>query len=75
MHRVGLGGAYLMPIKGVEQGPQYEGKAQQLTPEWWRMVTHSMKEAAENRPKQLFSKNTAVVAVATRHTSPALPSH
>ena len=34
-----------MPIKGVEQGPQYEGKAQQLTPEWWRMVTHSMKEA------------------------------
>mgnify|MGYP000087313601 FL=1 len=32
MHRVGLGGAYLMPIKGVEQGPQYEGKAQQLTP-------------------------------------------
>ena len=29
MHRVGLGGAYLMPIKGVEQGPQYEGKAQQ----------------------------------------------
>ena len=45
MHRVGLGGAYLMPIKGVEQGPQYEGKAQQLTPEWWRMVTHSMKEA------------------------------
>ena len=45
MHRVGLGGAYLMPIKGVEQVPQYEGKAQQLTPEWWRMVTHSMKEA------------------------------
>ena len=45
MHRVGLGGAYLMPIKGVEQGPQYEGKARQLTPEWWRMVTHSMKEA------------------------------
>ena len=34
-----------MPIKGVEQGPQYEGKAQQLTPEWWRMVTHSMREA------------------------------
>ncbi len=45
MHRIGLGGAYLMPIKGVEQGPQYEGKAQQLTPEWWRMVSHSMREA------------------------------
>lgn len=45
MHQVGLGGAYLMPIKGVEQGAQYEGKAQQLTPEFWRMIHHSMKEA------------------------------
>jgi len=45
MHRVGLGGAYLMPIKGVEQAPQYEGTAQQLTSEWWRMVHHSLKEA------------------------------
>lgn len=45
MRQVGLGGAYLMPIKGVEQGAQYEGKAQQLTPEFWRMVYHSMKEA------------------------------
>lgn len=45
MHQVGLGGAYLMPIKGIEQGPQYGGKAQQLTPEFWRMIHHSMKEA------------------------------
>lgn len=27
-----------MPIKGVKEGPQYKGKAQQLTPEWWEMV-------------------------------------
>lgn len=45
MKQVGLGGAYLMPIKGVGQGPEYEGQAQQLTPEFWEMVDHSMKEA------------------------------
>ena len=45
MKQVGLGGAYLMPIKGVGQGPEYEGQAQQLTPECWEMVDHSMKEA------------------------------
>lgn len=45
MKQVGLGGAYLMPIKGVGQGAEYEGQAQQLTPEFWEMVDHSMKEA------------------------------
>ena len=45
MKQVGLGGAYLMPIKGVDQGPEYEGQAQQLTPKFWEMVDHSMKEA------------------------------
>ncbi len=45
MKQVGLGGTYLMPIKGVDQGPEYEGQAQQLTPEFWEMVDHSMKEA------------------------------
>ena len=34
MKEVGLGGAYLMPIKGVHEGPQYNGTAQQLSPEW-----------------------------------------
>lgn len=32
MKRAGLGGTYLMPIKGIKEGPQYNGKAQQLTP-------------------------------------------
>lgn len=45
MKHAGLGGTYLMPIKGVKEGPQYGGKAQQLTPEWWEMVRFSMQEA------------------------------
>ena len=34
-----------MPIKGIHEGVQYDGKAQQLTPEWWEMVRFSMEEA------------------------------
>ncbi len=45
MKQAGLGGTYLMPIKGVKEGPQYGGKAQQLSPEWWEMVRFSMEEA------------------------------
>lgn len=45
MKQAGLGGTYLMPIKGTKEGPQYKGGAQQLTPEWWEMVRFSMEEA------------------------------
>ena len=45
MKHAGLGGTYLMPIKGIHEGAQYNGKAQQLTPEWWEMVRFSMEEA------------------------------
>lgn len=45
MKQAGLGGTYLMPIKGIEEAPQYNGKAPQLTPEWWEMVRFSMEEA------------------------------
>ena len=45
MKPAGLGGTYLMPIKGIHEGAQYDGKAQQLTPEWWEMVRFSMEEA------------------------------
>lgn len=45
MKHAGLGGTYLMPIRGVKEGTQYNGKAQQLTPEWWEMVRFSMEEA------------------------------
>lgn len=45
MKEVGLGGAYLMPIRGYDEAPQYEGATQQLTPHFWEMVHHSMSEA------------------------------
>lgn len=42
MARVGLGGTYLMPIRSTTEKPEYEGKAEQLSPEFWRMVDYSM---------------------------------
>ncbi|WP_455585578.1 glycosyl hydrolase [Bacteroides sp.] len=45
MKQAGLGGTYLMPIKGVEQGKEFHGSAQQLSPQWWEMVRFSMQEA------------------------------
>jgi hypothetical protein len=44
MKEVGLGGAYLMPIKGPN--PAYtDHPVVQLTPEWWAMVKHAMNES------------------------------
>ena len=45
MKRVGLGGAYLMPIKSASEWPQYGGEAEQLSENWWRMVRVSMQTA------------------------------
>lgn len=45
MKEVGIGGAYLMPIKGPATPPVYTPAIQQLTPEWWEMVRFSMSEA------------------------------
>lgn len=45
MKEVGLGGAFILAIKSPEQGPPYPGALRQLTPEWWGMVHHTMKEA------------------------------
>lgn len=45
MREVGLGGAYLMPIKSPEQGGDWAGNVRQLSPEWWDMVHFSMQEA------------------------------
>lgn len=38
MKDVGIEGFYLMPIKDVSQGEQYNGTARQLSPEWWKRV-------------------------------------
>ena len=35
MKDAGIAGFYLMPIKDVSDGPQYDGHARQLSPEWW----------------------------------------
>lgn len=45
MKQAGIGGAYLMPIKGVANPPLMTPPAVQLTPEWWAMVRHAMQEA------------------------------
>ena len=45
MKNVGLGGCYLMPIRGVDEKPEYEGKAQQLTPRFWNMVDYAMQQS------------------------------
>lgn len=49
MQQAGIGGAYLMPIKGPNDppmtGPIISPVYEQLTPEWWQMVRHAMQEA------------------------------
>ncbi|MGI4866085.1 MAG: glycosyl hydrolase [Janthinobacterium lividum] len=45
MREAGIGGAYLMPIKGVENPPAISPPAEQLSPQWWKMVKHAMSEA------------------------------
>ena len=45
MKDVGLGGCYLMPIRGVDEKPEYEGCAQQLTPRFWEMVDFTMQQS------------------------------
>ena len=45
MKDVGLGGCYLMPIRGTQDKPEYEGTAQQLTPAFWSMVDYAMEQA------------------------------
>jgi hypothetical protein len=45
MKEAGIGGAYLMPIKDVENPLAISPPARQLSPQWWKMVKHSMQEA------------------------------
>ena len=45
MKDVGLGGCYLMPIRGVDEKPEYEGGAQQLTPRFWEMVDYALQQS------------------------------
>lgn len=45
MKEVGIGGAYLMPIKDTTSKVPFAPTARQLTPEFWSMVKHAMQEA------------------------------
>ena len=50
MKQVGLGGCYLMPIRGIQEAPAnlpalQEPPAQQLTPRFWEMVDYAMQQA------------------------------
>ena len=38
MHDAGISGYYLMPIKDVTDGKDYNGTARQLSPEWWKRM-------------------------------------
>lgn len=45
MKEVGIGGAYLMPIKGPGNPPLMNPPVTQLSPQWWEMVKHAFAEA------------------------------
>jgi len=45
MKEAGIAGAYLMSIKGPTNPPLFTPVAEQLTPHWWDLVKHSLKEA------------------------------
>ncbi|MDR2814264.1 MAG: DNA-binding protein [Prevotellaceae bacterium] len=45
MRQAGIGGAYLMPILGAKNPPLIDPPVEQLSPEWWEMVRHAMREA------------------------------
>lgn len=45
MKEVGIGGAYLMPIKDTVSKIPFQPTARQLSPEWWKLVTFAMQEA------------------------------
>jgi hypothetical protein len=45
MKSAGLGGAYMMFIKGADSVPLFNPAAPQLSPHWWELVKFAMQEA------------------------------
>lgn len=45
MKDVGLGGCYLMPIRGAAERPEYQGTADALSENFWRMVDCALEQA------------------------------
>ncbi len=47
MKAAGLGGCYLMPIRGVEDKPEFNGTAQQLSNTFWEMIDYAFVTAEQ----------------------------
>ncbi|MBN1131939.1 MAG: DNA-binding protein [Bacteroidales bacterium] len=45
MKKAGIGGAFLVPIKGITDPPLYEPSINQLSPEWWDILKYTLDEA------------------------------
>lgn len=45
MKDIGLGGCYLMPIRGVADQPKYGGRADQLSPAFWSLIDYAFQQA------------------------------
>ena len=45
MKEAGIGGAYLMPIKGPASPPLMDSVVVQLSPQWWTMIDYAFTEA------------------------------
>ncbi|MBC7947409.1 MAG: DNA-binding protein [Chitinophagaceae bacterium] len=45
MKKVGIAGAYLMPIKDTSSVIPFQPQVRQLTPEWWAMIKFALQEA------------------------------
>ena len=45
MKDVGLGGCYLMPIRGSQEKPEFKGQADALSPNFWKMVDYALAQA------------------------------
>jgi len=46
MKAAGIGGAYLMPIKGATTPPVFTPVVEQLTPVWWDMMRYAFEESS-----------------------------
>lgn len=45
MKDVGLGGCYLMPIRGAAEHPEYEGQADALSDRFWHLTDYALSQA------------------------------
>lgn len=45
MKNVGLGGCYLMPIRGAAEHPEYQGQANAMSENFWKMTDCAFAEA------------------------------